>query len=266
MSSLLGRRAPGMRGVAVEVGIVLVALLANLLARWLTLDDLDEAVAHAHALLALQERLGLDWEHAAQDTVGAVPWLGTVASWFYFWGYLPVVALVLVVLFLRRPRDYAFLRNALVAGGIAGLPVYVLWPLAPPRLTDLGYADTVAATVVDAAARPVGIANEIGAMPSFHVGYLVVVSVVAWRLTRSRWVRAWCLLHPLVMCWAVLATGNHWVLDLPAGLLVAVVGLAVAWSIESLTAPRRPDEAGVERPYERAAAGPSVADEGGHRG
>lgn len=228
MTSLLVRRAPGLRGVAVEGAVVGIALAANLLARRLTLDDLDVAVSHAHSLLSLQERLGLDWEHAAQEGLVTVPWLGTFASWFYVWGYLPVLALALVALFVRRPRDYAFLRNALLAGGVVGLPVYVLWPLAPPRLTDLGYTDTIGATLVDGLARPVGIANEIGAMPSFHVGYLVVVSAVVWRLSRSALVRAWCVLHPLVMCWVVLATANHWVLDLPAGLLLAVVGLAVA--------------------------------------
>ena len=228
MTSLLVRRAPGVVGVLIELGVVGVAVLADVLVRWLTLDDVDVALAHAHSLLALQERLHLDWEHAAQDAVESVPWLGSVASWFYVWGYLPVVALALVVLFVRAPRAYARLRNALLAAGIVGLPVYVLYPLAPPRLTDLGYSDTVASSLVEDAARPVNIANEIAAMPSFHVGYLVIVSAVLWSLSRSPWVRAWCVLHPLAMCWVVLATGNHWVLDLPAGLLLAAVGLAMA--------------------------------------
>ena len=232
MTSWLLRRPPGLRGVALEAGVVLVALLANLLARRLTLDDVEVAVAHAHSLLAFQDRLGLDWEHAAQDAVEAVPWLGTFASWFYVWGYLPVVALTLVVLFLRSPRDYAMFRNALLAAGVVGLAVYVVYPLAPPRLTDLGYSDTVSSSLVEGAARPVGIANEIAAMPSFHVGYLVIVSAVVWRLSGSRLLRAWCVLHPLAMGWVVLATANHWVLDLPAGLLLAVVGLAVAGSLE----------------------------------
>ena len=266
MTSLLLRRAPGPAGVMIEVGIVGVAVLANLLARQLTLDDLDVAVAHAHSLVALQERLGLDWEHAAQRTVSDWSWLGTFASWFYVWGYLPVLAGAMVALFVRRPRDYAFLRNALLAGGILGLPVYVLWPLAPPRLTGLGYADTVAGTVVDAVARPVGVANEIGAMPSFHVGYLVVVSVVVWRLTRSPLLRAWCVLHPLLMCWVVLATGNHWVLDLPAGLLLAAVGLAVAGWLESWAAAQDARTAGAERPCGRAVGGPSVVGEGRRHG
>jgi len=232
VTSLLVRRAPGRRGVAVEAGVVAVALLANLLVRRLTLDDLPVATANAHSLLALQERWGLDWEHAAQRGLDEAPWLATFASWFYVWGYLPVVAAALVVLFARWPHDYARLRNALLVGGIVGLPVYALYPVAPPRLTALGYADTVRGSVVDGLARPTEVANEIGAMPSFHVGYLVVVSVVVWRLTRRWWVRACCVLHPVVMCWVVVATGNHWVLDLPAGLALALVGLAVASRLE----------------------------------
>ena len=43
MTSWLLRRPPGLRGVAVEAGVVLVALLANLLARRLTLDDVEVA-------------------------------------------------------------------------------------------------------------------------------------------------------------------------------------------------------------------------------
>jgi hypothetical protein len=240
MTSLLRRRAPGVVGVLIELAVVGVALLVNLVVRWLTLDDVDVALAHARSLLALQERLHLDWEHAAQSLVEDVPWLGTAASWFYVWGYLPVIALALAVLFVRAPHDYARLRNALLAAGIVGLPVYVLYPLAPPRLTDLGYTDTVAASVVEDAARPVGIANEIAAMPSFHVGYLVIVAAVVWRLSHSAWVRSWCVLHPLAMCWVVVATGNHWVLDVPAGLLLGVVGMALAsWVERRAPAPLR---------------------------
>ncbi|HEY0645118.1 MAG TPA: phosphatase PAP2 family protein, partial [Nocardioides sp.] len=161
MTSLLRRRAPGVVGVLIELAVVGVALLVNLLVRRLTLDDVEVALAHARSLLALQERLHLDWEHAAQSRVEDVPWLGSIAAWFYVWGYLPVVVLALVVLFVRAPHDYARLRNALLAAGIVGLPVYVLYPLAPPRLTGLGYTDTVAGSLVEGAARPVGIANEI---------------------------------------------------------------------------------------------------------
>ena len=58
-SLVVVRRAPGLLGVGIEVGVVLVAVLTNLLVRQLTLDDVDVAVAHAHSLLSLQESLGL---------------------------------------------------------------------------------------------------------------------------------------------------------------------------------------------------------------
>ena len=78
------------------------------------------------------------------------------------------------------------------------------------------------------AARPVGIANELGAIPSFHVGWLALASYVVYRVTGSVLLRVLCVLVPAVMGYAVLATGNHWVLDIPAGLAVAGIGLLVA--------------------------------------
>lgn len=230
--ALLRSRGRGLPGILVELGIVAVALLADVLVRWLTLGDRPVAIAHAHDLLALERSWGLDWEHAAQQAVASDAWIQTFGAWFYVWGYLPVVGAGLIGLFVARPRAYARLRNALLAAGVVGLPVYVLYPLAPPRLSGLGYADPIATSAVQAAARPGGIANEIAAMPSFHVGFLVIVAVVVFAVTPSRLLRGWCLVHPALMCWVVVASGNHWVLDLPAGVALAVVGLVVADRIQ----------------------------------
>ena len=224
-SSLLRSRGRGLGGVLVELALAVLALACNLVVRWYTLDDVDLATANARDLLALQETLGVDWERAVQDATLGVPWLGSFSSWFYVWGYLPVVVAGLVGLYVWRPVAYATLRNALLVSGAVGLPVYALYPVAPPRLTGPGYVDTVASSTVEAAARPVGVANEIAAVPSFHVAWLLVVAVVVFRVTRSVLVRIACVVHPAVMCFAVVVTGNHWVLDLPAGAAIAVVGL-----------------------------------------
>jgi hypothetical protein len=221
-------RERGVRGALVQLGIVAVALAANLVVRWSTLDDVEQAVDNALALLDLQQALHLDWEHAVQDAALAVPGLGAFCSWFYVWGYLPVVVGALVGFYVWAPRAYPRFRDALLASGVVGLVVYAVWPVAPPRLTNLGYTDTVASSAVESAARPVGIANEIAAVPSFHVGWLIVVAVVLWTVTRSVAVRVLCVVHPAVMCFAVVATGNHWVLDLPAGAAIAGFGLVVA--------------------------------------
>jgi hypothetical protein len=139
-----------------------------------------------------------------------------------------VLAAALVGLYAMRPTAYARLRNALLASGAIGMFFYAFYPTAPPRLTDLGYADTVATGGFDAQARPVGLANELAAIPSFHIAWLVVIAVVVYRATSSRVVRALCLAMPLLMSYAVVATGNHWVLDIPAGVVLGLVGLLVA--------------------------------------
>lgn len=237
---VLRTRGRGWQGVAVELGLVGIAVLCNLAVRQYTVDDIDRAVAHARQILDLQQALGLDWEHAVQDATLQVGWLADLSSWLYVWGYFPVVAAALVGLYVRRPEAYAALRNALLASGVVGLFFYAFYPTAPPRLTDLGYADTVLSSgSLDAAARPVGLANELAAIPSFHIAWLVVVAVVVFRATGSRALRTACVVHPAVMSYAVVATGNHWVLDVPAGVALAAVGLALAgWLRQwSLTVP-----------------------------
>lgn len=221
-----------LRGVPLELGFVLAAVVGNALVRWSTLDDEAEAVANAHDVLALQRALGLDWEHAVQDATLAVPWLDAFTQWIYVWGYFPVLVSALVGLYVFRPRTYPLFRNALLASGAVGLLGYALYPTAPPRLTDLGYVDTMASGPLDSAARPVGLANEFGAMPSFHVGWLALAGYVVYRVTRSALLRVLCVLVPALMAYAVLATGNHWVLDLPAGVVVALLGLLGAGALE----------------------------------
>lgn len=246
-------RERGARGVLLELGLVAVALAVNLLVRWYTRDDLPAALDHAHDLLRLQEVLHLDWEHAVQDAALTVPGLAAAASGFYVWGYLPVLLAAFAGTYVWRQSSYLVLRDALLASGVVGVAVYAFYPVAPPRFTDLGYVDTVAGTAVDAAARPVGIANELAALPSFHIGWLIVVAVVLWRATRLAWVRALCVLHPAAMSYVVVATGNHWVLDVPAGAAIAVVGIVVADRLDA----RRRGSPGRTRALSGRRAGPA---------
>lgn len=227
-TGVLTARGPGLRGLLVELGLVAAAVACNLLVRWYTLDDLDTALAHARDVLALQQALGLDWEHGIQDATLAVPGLSTLGDWFYVWGYFPVILAGLVWLYVTRPATYAVLRNALLSSGAIGLLFYAFYPCAPPRLTDLGYTDTVASGLMDGAARPLGVANELAAIPSFHIAWLVVLAVTVFRPSGSALLRSICVVHPVVMSYVIVATANHWVLDIPTGVALGLVGLYAA--------------------------------------
>jgi hypothetical protein len=227
------------RQVPVELGFVAAAVAVNLLVRWYTLDRTEQAVANAHDVHALERTVGLDWEHAVQDAVMRVGWLSDFLSFFYVWGYFPAVLSAMVWLFVRHADAYRTLRNGLLVSGAIGMLGYAFYPCAPPRMVDEGFLDTVAAGPLAAAARPSGLANEIAAMPSFHVGWLRLASIVVFGATRSRLLRATCVLMPVLMSVAVVATGNHWVLDVPAGAAVIALGLLGARLVRSRRTPRR---------------------------
>jgi hypothetical protein len=223
-----GARATGRRDALVELGFVAAALVCYLLVREYTDGRTAEAVAHAHDVLALERRLGVDWEHPVQDATLSVPWLSGVATQFYVWGYFPAVFGTLIWLFLRHRDIYRPLRTALLASGVLGMFVYAVYPCAPPWIGGQGFTDTVVTDSLEIVARPGGITNHLGAIPSFHVGWVILAAWAVFRAVRSPLVRALSVAWPAAMAYAVVATGNHWVLDIPAGVALAAVGVLVA--------------------------------------
>ena len=216
------------RDLPLELALVTIAFGVDLLVRNHTVGADAAARAHALDVLGLEQRLGLDWEHGVQHFAESVPGLTTLSSWFYVVGYLPVLVVALVWLFLRHRPAYLELRTAMLASGAVGMFAYAFYPTAPPRLTGLGYADPVAVGLLDHAARPTGVADELAAMPSFHVGWLLVVALVVAGVVESAAARWAVLSLPFLMTFAILATGNHWVLDVPPGVLLALGGLVFA--------------------------------------
>lgn len=217
------------RDLLPELGLVAGGFVGYLLVRLATVERTEEALAHAADVLALEAALGIDHEHVVQAaTSQSAPWLSHLAAHFYVWGYFPVLVGAAVWLYLRHPADFRRLRTALVVSGLLGLIVYALYPVAPPWLSDDRFVDSVGEASLDAFARPGPIMNELGAIPSFHCGWLTVAAVVVFGATRSPWLRALCVVHPLLMCFAVVVTGNHWYLDIPAGLALAGAGLLAA--------------------------------------
>ncbi len=64
--------------------------------------------------------------------------------------------------------------------------------------------------------------NQYAAMPSLHFGWSLWCGLVIAVIAPKVWMKALGLLHPLFTAAAIVATGNHWILD--AGGAVVVVG------------------------------------------
>jgi membrane-associated phospholipid phosphatase len=242
-------------GVLTELGFLGAGVASYLAVRWYTLGSTDEAISNTGDVLRLERLLGLDWEHTVQDATLAVPGLGPFLTQIYVWGYLPALVGITLWLHVRHREAYTLMRNALLASGALGLVVYAVYPCAPPWIGGGGggFTDTVAEGYFASVARPPGIANHLGAIPSFHVGWVMLAGVVVFRVASSRTLRVLCVVYPALMAYAVISTGNHWVLDIPAGAALAAVGLLVATLL-----PRPRDEDALD-PIRSSASRPGAA-------
>ena len=125
-----------------ELALLAVLYVAYSGTRLVADDALAPAVDRAHALVDVEIFLGLNWEHALNRLFVDVDWLGLVGSYWYATAHYVVTAAVLVWLYRRGPATYAPARRALLIATVAGLVLYLLLPMAPPRLTG-GYVDVL---------------------------------------------------------------------------------------------------------------------------
>lgn len=231
-----------------QVALVVGAILIYFGVRGLTEGSEALAIENGRSLLRFERELGIAIEHGLQGAIKGSWLLTTLANWVYIWLHWPVIAGTLLWLHRHRRLDYLFLRNAMFASGAIGLVIFVLVPVAPPRLLGAGFVDTV--TDLSTSYRvlqPPGLVNRYAAMPSLHVGWNLLVGIVLWRLSTHRVLRVMAAAGPVLMTVAVMATANHYLVDALAGSAVALVGLVIAQRITLPLArrghrPRRADE------------------------
>jgi membrane-associated phospholipid phosphatase len=72
-------------------------------------------------------------------------------------------------------------------------------------------------------------ANPYAAMPSLHAADALIVGIVLASVVRRWPFKVLWLLWPLWVWFAVMATGNHFWLDVAAGILLAIVTLVAVY-------------------------------------
>jgi hypothetical protein len=213
------------RGV-VEIGLIAALYWASELSRGLAGGGAEAAQQHAADVVSLERRLHIFGEGAVQDAVHRVAGLPSLLGYAYLGLHLALTAATLVWVFRRHPHAYPALRNTLFLANAIAVVGYWRFPTAPPRLADVGIADTVShATTINLSSRFVSaLYNPYAAVPSMHIGFSLIVGLTVVGLARSPLIRAAAALYPALVLLVIVATGNHFFLDAAAGALVA--GLA----------------------------------------
>jgi hypothetical protein len=218
----LGRRSRGTREIAIGLG----AYAAYLAVRRVVWTEAGRARADRNAgrLIAFERRLGMFFEPRLQAIALRAPRLVDVLNAGYAAGNVALSVGWLIRLYARGDSGFGTERRAAVIAFVAALPVFLAFPTAPPR-TQEGFVDTLADRGIDLG-HPflVRLYNPIAAMPSHHVAFASVTGEGLAARGGGPWVRAgWRGYAPLVAV-VVVATGNHFVVDVAAG--AALGGLA----------------------------------------
>lgn len=221
----LGRRIlpRGWGHFGVQLGLWLGFYMSYLWVR--SLIDHNPAEAFANGLKVIQFERSIThhlYELTVQRLVDSSHLLLTAAAWTYWNSEFTVIGLTLLWVYLRRHERFARFRNTILLANLIGLVGYALMPTAPPWMFP---AKGFVGGVNHSSELIHTFGNQYAAMPSLHSADALIVGICLAMSCRRWWSRALWLLWPVWVWFCVIATANHYVLDVLAGIAVAVFAL-----------------------------------------
>lgn len=226
-----------------ELLLVTVLWVAYSLGRFVADNRVSAAFDNAHSVWDVERTLHLPDEVGVQHLMLHSVTLVHAANSYYAFVHFPGTAAFLLWLYTRRPAYYVWARRSLATLTATALVGHLLFPLAPPRmLAGTGLLDTahLYGPAVYGSPHSDALANQYAAMPSLHVGWAVLVAIVAIRATRTQWHWLW-LAYPAITLTVVVGTANHYWLDgLVACAIIAVVLSVLPAPGQPVGSPRHP--------------------------
>jgi hypothetical protein len=193
-------------------------------------NDWDAAMNHAAWVMHVERIFHLSWETRVQGLFLHLPRLVEAMNIYYFICQFAVTGAFLLWLFFRHRDGFYLIRNAIIFASLIGLIIYWRFPTAPPRLAEVGIADTLRdLSGIDLGHSPTsaGFANPLAAVPSLHAAWAIGVGYGAWRYGKRWWAKLAAVVYPLTVFTTIVATGNHFVFDAIAGAAVMVAGFGL---------------------------------------
>jgi hypothetical protein len=234
----------GWRDFGLQLVIWFGFYFSYLAVRHLTDRDPAKAVVNGLKVISFEQHFSHHlFELTVERVADSSSLLLTAAAWTYWNSEFTVIGLALLWVYLRRHERFTRFRNTILLANLIGLIGFVVMPTAPPWMfPGHGFVDGVN----HSSALLQTLANPYAAMPSLHSADALIVGFFLVSTSRTKWAKALWALWPLWVWFCVIATANHYVADVLAGIGVAVVAL--------LTTSQ------ARRVFERVrAAGPAIA-------
>lgn len=204
-------------------------------------DKRTAGTANAEYLIDLERTLGVFWEPTWHRFALDHDWLIHFSSFTYIHLHLSTVLVLGLVFYIKDRRKYRVLRNALLLSGFLAMPFYWFFPVTPPRLLelngiDLGFVDAAA----DFRGSKAGIlTNNYAAVPSYHFGWIFLCVLGVWWTFKSWLPRVIMAVFLAWMTWCIVATANHYFIDMLAGGVMVTLALALSLRWERFISGRK---------------------------
>jgi membrane-associated phospholipid phosphatase len=227
----LGRRLlpRGWRDFGFQLGIWFGFYFSYLAVRHLTDRDPGKALVNGLRVISFERHLTHHlFELTVERITDSSSTLLTATAWTYWNSEFTVIGLTLLWVYLRRHHAFRRFRNTILLANVIGLLGFWLMPTAPPWMfPHQGFV----AGVNHSSALLQSLGNSYAAMPSLHAADALIVGWFLFTTCRTIWAKALWALWPLWVWFCVVATANHYLLDVLAGIGVAVAALlATAWA------------------------------------
>jgi len=191
-------------------------LAAYQVARGVADRDPTRAFANGWRVIDIEQRLTGLGELTLQGWTQSSRVLETLVSWTYWNSEFTVIGLALLWVYFRRNEAFTRFRNTILLANVLGLLGYVFLPTAPPRFfTSIGFTDTLG---------QFGGLNHGSGLVELASNPYAAMPVVRRPVFKVLW-----LLWPAWVWFAVMATGNHFWLDVLAGIVLAMITMAIIY-------------------------------------
>jgi PAP2 superfamily len=174
------------------------------------------------------------------------------AVWFIYLTHFLVTLIVAAVLWTWAHRYFAKFATMVCVLALAAFATYVLYPAVPPwmaaqqgqigksdRIVELVWPHVPIAHYGSLFEKGQHYSNNVAAMPSLHAAYALLVVLFLWKLV-PWWTRPLLALYPPAMAFALVYSGEHFVIDCVFGWLYATFTyVSVEYAFARRTARRR---------------------------
>ena len=210
---------------------LILFLLLNVAYEWardlVAVETITRPLAHAYHVIDVEKSLGLFVEPHIHDWVQTDAVAKFLTTWTYTLAHTTGFVAMFLWVWFRRRENFAFFRNWFWITNALAIVGYWLFPLAPPRLSEIGLADPTKESLKLGGSldwfQP--FRNEFAAMPSMHVGYSFMFGLALFLLLRPSPWRWLAFLWPATMLFVVMTTANHWWLDGVGGAACVLIAL-----------------------------------------